>query len=466
MPVATTPIRSLSQPRRHAGRRPALARPVSETLRGDLRQAILAGDLAPGSRLPSCRDLGRRYGVAFGVANVALDALVAEGLLVKRPGTGVYVRDSYQPRHSVVRVWTQYPASHGLSQALARFGGHRAHWRVETAATPAEADLWITGALYAWQAWGDGRVLALHDHLEALDVTRDDFWPEALQGCTVGRQLFALPVIWSPQALVYNRELLGRTRPESWDFTALLAWVRGPGARLAARDIRPFSCFRSFQAQVLPVLVRMGGRVLGHGGTRCLLASATCRRAFAYCRDLAAAMPGFPLRTRSSLEDLQAGRLAVRLGDPNMLVGAAGQPPGYGVAPLPVDAGAETRFAGAWLQLPAHAANADGAVALARSLLAADTQDALAAAGYLFPGRRTAIERRLAATPRQHGLERLLDFVYDHPHLRADDLAFVDLCLDGFWTCPDLPALLAETAAKLEARLATSFPQAAELEHV
>jgi putative hydrolase of HD superfamily len=58
-----------------------------------IRAAILTGELAPGSRLPSNPELAEYFGVSRGVALRAVDTLKQEGFVRGQKGSGVYVRD-------------------------------------------------------------------------------------------------------------------------------------------------------------------------------------------------------------------------------------------------------------------------------------------------------------------------------------------------------------------------------------
>src|SRR5262245_66606690 len=58
-----------------------------------LRQAIRDGQLAPGTRLPSSRDLAGQLGVARGTVTAAYGQLVAEGYLSGKRGSGTRVAD-------------------------------------------------------------------------------------------------------------------------------------------------------------------------------------------------------------------------------------------------------------------------------------------------------------------------------------------------------------------------------------
>ena len=78
--------------------------PADETLcqriANDLRTSIQCGDYPPGHRVPSSRNLMRKYGVARQTVQNAFDLLRSEGLIVTRPGAGAFVRD----KPSVVRL--------------------------------------------------------------------------------------------------------------------------------------------------------------------------------------------------------------------------------------------------------------------------------------------------------------------------------------------------------------------------
>jgi DNA-binding transcriptional regulator YhcF (GntR family) len=57
-----------------------------------IRRRIEAGELRPGDRVPSTRQVVRDFGVAMATATRALAALRDEGLVVTRPGSGTVVR--------------------------------------------------------------------------------------------------------------------------------------------------------------------------------------------------------------------------------------------------------------------------------------------------------------------------------------------------------------------------------------
>src|SRR3954470_4695569 len=67
--------------------------PIREQLVTQITLGILSGDLEPGRRLPSTRELARRFRVHANTVSAAYKQLEDEGLLESRHGSGVYVTD-------------------------------------------------------------------------------------------------------------------------------------------------------------------------------------------------------------------------------------------------------------------------------------------------------------------------------------------------------------------------------------
>ncbi|GGM69050.1 GntR family transcriptional regulator [Longimycelium tulufanense] len=85
-----------------------------------LREAIRAGQLHPGTRLPATRDLASQLDVARGTVTAAYDQLVAEGYLVARRGSGTSVATTAlggEPRR-VERRTTPQPWQYDLRPGL------------------------------------------------------------------------------------------------------------------------------------------------------------------------------------------------------------------------------------------------------------------------------------------------------------------------------------------------------------
>ncbi len=58
-----------------------------------LRRFILAENVKPGDALPSERELSETLSVSRNIVREALTVLVAEGLIIKKPGSGIFVTD-------------------------------------------------------------------------------------------------------------------------------------------------------------------------------------------------------------------------------------------------------------------------------------------------------------------------------------------------------------------------------------
>ena len=71
----------------------SLPLPVFEQLRSQIERLIASGQLHPGSKLPTIRQLARDLGVARGTVNKVYDALVRDGLVETAGRHGTIVLD-------------------------------------------------------------------------------------------------------------------------------------------------------------------------------------------------------------------------------------------------------------------------------------------------------------------------------------------------------------------------------------
>jgi AcrR family transcriptional regulator len=77
---------------------------TSERILASIRRRITAGELAPGDRVPSTRQITRQWGVAMATATKVLHALRQEGLVVARAGVGTVVASAPTPAPAPPRV--------------------------------------------------------------------------------------------------------------------------------------------------------------------------------------------------------------------------------------------------------------------------------------------------------------------------------------------------------------------------
>lgn len=78
--------------------------PEYRRIRDALRIQLENGDLKPGDRIPTERELCARYGVAHMTVRHAIDGLVRDGLLVRRRGSGTYVVHNRAVSRSINRL--------------------------------------------------------------------------------------------------------------------------------------------------------------------------------------------------------------------------------------------------------------------------------------------------------------------------------------------------------------------------
>lgn len=76
---------------------PASEVPIYRQLVTQVVLAILSGDLAPGDRLPSTRELARRFSIHPNTISAGYRELEREGWTEYRHGSGVYVRNNVKP---------------------------------------------------------------------------------------------------------------------------------------------------------------------------------------------------------------------------------------------------------------------------------------------------------------------------------------------------------------------------------
>ncbi len=100
----------------------------------NLRRQIEAGDLKPGERLPTIREMARACGVSPFTVGRALSELARDGLVIARTGSGTYVAETQE---ATVEVVISYPASAWPEAPAETLYFGQILRGIETAASPA-----------------------------------------------------------------------------------------------------------------------------------------------------------------------------------------------------------------------------------------------------------------------------------------------------------------------------------------
>jgi GntR family transcriptional regulator/MocR family aminotransferase len=155
----------------------SLPAPLQRQLYAQIREAVLAGRLSAGSRLPSTRTLGQDLGCSRNTVIGAFDQLLAEGYLESRGGSGTYVTRvlpeallSRRPRGPGGARPSPGPTARSPGPALSPGGGRLAAMgRVRSLETGAFAPGMPDLSLFPFAVWA--RLLGRAWRRPALDLT-------------------------------------------------------------------------------------------------------------------------------------------------------------------------------------------------------------------------------------------------------------------------------------------------------
>jgi DNA-binding GntR family transcriptional regulator len=157
----------------------------AQRIADDLRQQIIDGDLPPGTRLPTLKELRNRYHVAENTVFNATQLLIGEGLISGKAGAGYYVR----PRPTVIRMvrsWYRDAAGKG---------------------SPWRADMATQGRNGSWE-WQSKPTTATPAVAERLHIAAGDRVMRTAYTFTADGEAVFLSTSWEPMALTLGTEIL------------------------------------------------------------------------------------------------------------------------------------------------------------------------------------------------------------------------------------------------------------------
>lgn len=146
----------------------------------DLRSRILSGELGPGDKLPTEKELQQRWGFSTTIIKHALTLLRSEGLIEGRRGSGNYVRDRTQLiRRAHSRDMRKYIGSTSPFARDSKAAGKKPEWEAHSDRIPATPRIaerlgiqvgdMVMYTKYRYLA--DGAPIQLADSYEPLAVT-------------------------------------------------------------------------------------------------------------------------------------------------------------------------------------------------------------------------------------------------------------------------------------------------------
>ena len=205
--------------------------PIYRQLVTQVSLAILSGDLKPGDRLPSTRELARRFSIHPNTVSAGYRQLARDGLVEHRHGSGVYIKN-HAPRPSTPEQI--------LDQHIAAFFRAVRELRLPAGAIRQRVAEWIASPP--------------PDHFLVIDPdpeTREILLAEI-------RQLTDWPVVGIPNEDAAEPEVLVGAVPLCWPTQAqLVRAVLPPGIELVTLPIR------SANQWLHPELPSLKGKLIG-----------------------------------------------------------------------------------------------------------------------------------------------------------------------------------------------------------
>jgi DNA-binding transcriptional regulator YhcF (GntR family) len=192
----------------------------------ELRERIESGELKPGDRMPSTRDIVRQWGVAMATATKVITELRQEGLVSARPGVGTVVTataPARPPRRAT--VGRAGPMAERIVSAAIEVADAEGLGAVSMRRVAAEIDA-ATMSLYRHVADKDALVLRMMDtafaELRLPEVPAGD-WRERLElAARLMWQLFRRHPWLAPAMSMTRPQLLSNAVPVSeWMLSAL-----------------------------------------------------------------------------------------------------------------------------------------------------------------------------------------------------------------------------------------------------
>lgn len=215
------------------------------TLSKELKHEILKGSIKPGEMIPSENRLCELYGISRSSVRKGLDALVEEGLIYKVAGKGNFVSPNlnHAPELKTLKVGVYVPGLelNKILKALDIFQQQHPLVKVQVVRISSSESYAQTVTDLAEAGGLDAFLLTEHDFRkfrsgeDLLDLqpflppgwkTERDSYPQVFEAFAEGKGLYAMPIVFSPVIMCYNKALFdqaGVPYPDgSWTWAELV----------------------------------------------------------------------------------------------------------------------------------------------------------------------------------------------------------------------------------------------------
>lgn len=192
----------------------------------ELKHEILKGSIKPGEMIPSENRLCELYGISRSSVRKALDALVEEGLIYKVAGKGNFVSPNLHqsPDLKTLKVGVYVPGLelNKILKALDIFQQQHPLVKVQVVRISSSESYAQTVADLAEAGGLDAFLLTEHDFHkfrpgeDLLDLqpflppgwkTERDSYPQVFDAFAERKGLYAMPIVFSPVIMCYNKDL-------------------------------------------------------------------------------------------------------------------------------------------------------------------------------------------------------------------------------------------------------------------
>ena len=140
-----------------------------EQIAGELRQRIERGELRPGDRVPSTREITRRWNVAMATATKVLAELRGQGLVRAVPGVGTVVAEAAGPARTPAPAAARPAGERQIPRRLAVEGGLTTDRIVAAAVAIADAEGLEALSMRRVAAELDAATMSLYRHVPDKD---------------------------------------------------------------------------------------------------------------------------------------------------------------------------------------------------------------------------------------------------------------------------------------------------------